>query len=73
MNNHRQIWNEFCSTHNIAITKVPLFETSFDLAVKTKQIGKPTLRIILCRNPEMDNLIRVECAKLIDDWDQMFF
>jgi hypothetical protein len=32
MNNHRQIWNEFCTTHNIATNKVPLFETSFDLA-----------------------------------------
>jgi len=60
MNNHRQIWNDFCTTHSIATTKVPLFETSSVLAVKTKQIGKPTLRSILCRSPEMDNLIRVE-------------
>ena len=57
MNNHRQIWNEFCITNNIATTKVPLFETSSSLAVKTKQIGKPTPRNILCRSPEMDNLI----------------
>jgi hypothetical protein len=41
MNNHRQIWNEFCTTNNIATNKVPLFETSSNLAVKTKQIGKP--------------------------------
>ena len=73
MNNHRQIWNEFCSTHNIATTKVPLFETSSVLAVKTKQIGKPTLRSILCRSPEMDTLIRTECAKLIEDWKQKTF
>ena len=50
-----------------------MFETSFDLAVKTKQIGKPTPRSILCRSPEMDNLIRVECAKLIEDWKQKAF
>ena len=73
MNNHQKLWNEFCTTHSIATTKVPLFATSSGLAVKTKQIGKPTLRSILCRSPEMDTLIRAECTKLIDDWDQMFF
>ena len=73
MNNHRQIWNEFCTTHSISTNKVPLFETSSDLAVKTKQIGKTTVRSILCRSPEMDTLIRTECAKLIDDWKQKAF
>lgn len=73
MNNHRQIWNEFCTTHSISTNKVPLFETSSGLAVKTKQIGKPPLRSILCRSLEMDTLIRTECAKLIDDWKQKAF
>lgn len=73
MNNHRQYWNQFCTTNNIATDKVPLFETSSDLAVKTKQIGKPKLKSLLCRSPEMDNLIRAECAKLIDDWEQKAF
>ena len=73
MNNHRQIWNEFCTTHSIATNNVPLFETSSGLAVKTKQIGKTKLRNILCRSPEMDTLIRAECAKLIDDWKQKAF
>jgi hypothetical protein len=73
MNNHQQLWNQFCTTNNIATNKVPLFETSFDLAVKTKQIGKPNPRNILCRSPEMDTLIRAECAKLIDDWKQKAF
>ena len=73
MNNHRQIWNEFCATHSICTNKVPLFETSSGLAVKTKQIGKPTPRSILCRSSEMDTLIRAECAKLIDDWKQKAF
>lgn len=52
---------------------MPLFATSSDLAVKTKQIGKTKLRNILCRSPEMDTLIRAECAKLIDDWKQKAF
>jgi len=73
MNNHRQIWNEFCATHSIATTKVPLFETSFSLAFKIKQIGKPTLRSFLCRSPGMDNLVQTECAKLIEDWKQKAF
>jgi len=73
MNNHRQIWDDFCTTYNIATTKVPLFETSSGLTVKTKQIGKPTPRSILCRSSEMDALIRAECAKLIDDWKQKTF
>jgi len=60
MDNHRLLWGQFFTTHNITTTNVPLFETSSSLAVKTKQIGKPTLRIILCRNPEMDALIRAE-------------
>jgi len=50
-----------------------LFETSSGLAVKTKQIGKSIRKSILCRSPEMDALIRAECAKLIDDWKQKAF
>jgi hypothetical protein len=73
MNQHRQYWNQFCTTNNIATDKVPLFETSSGLFVKTKQIGKPTLKSILCRHPEMDTLIRTECAKLIEDWKQKAF
>lgn len=73
MTNHLQIWNEFCTAHSIAANKVPLFETSSGLAVKTKQIGKPTPRRILCRSSEMDTLIRTECAKLIEDWKQKAF
>jgi hypothetical protein len=30
------------------------------LSFLTKQIGKPVPRSILCRSPEMDNLIRAE-------------
>ena len=73
MNTHRQIWNEFCTTHNISTNKVPLFEASSDLAVKTKQIGKTKLRNILCRSLEVDALFRAECAKLIEDWKQKAF
>ena len=73
MNNHLQIWNQFCTTHSISTNKVHSFETISGLAVKTKQIGKPTPRNILCRSSEMDALIRAECAKLIDDWKQKAF
>jgi hypothetical protein len=58
MNNHYQLWNQFWTTHSISTNKVLLFDTSSGLAVKTKQIGKPTLKSILCRSLEMDNLIR---------------
>ena len=27
MNNHRQLWNHFCTTHSISTNKVSLFET----------------------------------------------
>jgi len=57
MNNHKQLWSQFCTTNSIATNNVPLFETISGIAVKTKQIGKTNLRSILCRNPEMDNLI----------------
>lgn len=73
MDQHRHIWNQFCNLHCIETNKVPLFATLPGLAVKTKQIGKPKLRNILCRSPEMDNLVRAECTKLIEDWKQKSF
>jgi len=42
-----------------------LFETLFGLAVKTKQIGKPPLKNILCRSLEMDALILAEWRAII--------
>jgi hypothetical protein len=57
---HRQLWNQFCTTHSIATNKVPLFETSSGLSVTTKQIGKPEPRETQYRSPGMDTLILVE-------------
>ena len=54
-------------------SKSPLFQNLPALTVKTKDIGELKLRRILCRTPEMDTLIRAECAKLIDDWKQKAF
>ena len=73
MDQYCQLWNQFCISHNIATNKVPLFATSPDLVVMTKQIGKSDPRSILCRSPEMEALIRSECTKLIEDWKQKAF
>jgi hypothetical protein len=49
---------QFCTTHTIVTNKVTLHETSSGLAVKTKLIGKPKLKIVLCRSPEILSLIQ---------------
>ena len=69
MNQQHRIWNYFCAYHNVYKAKVPLFAT-IGLKVQTKVIGRGKLKTILCRNPQMEALIRVECSKLIKDWKE---
>ncbi len=75
MTRHGQIWKDFCERHNVYRTWVPLFQTSSNGAVITKQIGKTNMRNILPRSEAMGSLVRHECEKLISDFDtkQFFF
>lgn len=57
---------QFCTTHTIVTNKVTLHETSSGLSVKTKLIGKPELKIVLYRSPEIGSLIQAgrKCPKI---------
>ncbi len=68
VNQHRQIWDRFCECHNVQSSWVQLFATSIDGIVMTKCIGKLKQRSVLCRSDAMEQLVRIECAKLIADW-----
>jgi hypothetical protein len=68
MKTHRQIWKQFCDLQNVQGTWVPLFATTPDGTVNTREIGRTNIRPILCRSDDMEELGRCECAILIDDW-----
>ncbi len=69
MNNHIDIWNNFCTTEHIIENSVPLFEHINNL-VKIKKIGQKSKRSILCRSLNMENLIQTEVDKLVLDWNR---
>lgn len=68
MNQHRQIWDNFCARMKIYESSVPLFQHSKDRIVETKTIGVKSKRSILCRSMQMEQMIRSETEKLVDDW-----
>jgi hypothetical protein len=68
MESHREIWRQFCDSQDVKGAWVPLFETTPDGTVNTKIIGQTNIRPVLCRNADMEELVRRECRKLIDDW-----
>lgn len=68
MNKHRQIWDDFCERMQICGSGVPLFKHAKDLSVETKIIGVKSQRPILCRSPQMEQMVRSETDKLVKDW-----
>jgi hypothetical protein len=73
MQHHRQIWQDFCSRHQVDNSMTPLFETSSEYVVLTKPIGKSQPRAALRRSQAMESLVRQACAKLISDWETKQF
>ena len=67
------LWNRWCEAQNVLAGSVPLSDCDHSRRVLTRRIGSSNPRPVLCRHPEMDALIRAECAKLIDDWKQKAF
>lgn len=66
---HQKLWSDFCNKHTIKANAVPLFETKVDLDVVTKLIGKTKQRPVLKRSQEMESAMRLECSKLVSDYD----
>ena len=69
MNIHRKLWLDFCSKHRVEANSVALFETTTNLQVATKLIGKTKQRPVLKRSQEMESTMRLECSKLVSDYD----
>lgn len=68
MNQHKHIWDDFCARMQIYESGVPLFQHSDDRIVETKIIGVKSQRPVLRRSTQMEQMIRSETDKLVDDW-----
>ncbi len=56
MNQHKQIWDKFCTRMQIYETSVPLFLQAENRMVETKIIGATSQRSILCRSTQMEQM-----------------
>ena len=68
MNQHKHIWDDFCARMQIYESGVPLFQHSDDRIVEAKIIGVKSQRSVLRRSTQMEQMIRSETDKLVDDW-----
>ena len=56
MNQYKQVWDRFCNRLKIIESGVPLFKQSDDLFVETKTIGIKSIRSIILRSLEMEQI-----------------
>ena len=70
MTTARQIWDDFCAAHRIAIDSVPLFASDEFGFVETREIGRRAKRKVLVRHRDMEELIFRQTDILIKDWSQ---
>jgi len=70
MKTAKQIWDDFCTVHQIADGSVRLFASDKLGFVETKEIGKKKKRRVLVRHDDMEKLILRETDILIKDWSQ---
>lgn len=64
---HEDIWNDFCSKQKVIEQAAPLFETSDELSVVTREIGKINKRRVLARSESMMSLVLEQTDILITD------
>jgi hypothetical protein len=62
-----ELWNSFCRKFRIAEDSVPLFECDENNLVLTKEIGTSRPRKILVRSSAMEDMMRREAKKVVDD------
>ncbi len=65
-----RLWDSFCARHGVRIDSVPLFDSSDEQVVRTREIGKANIRRVLCRSGAMEALIRLAASTLVDDWEK---
>jgi hypothetical protein len=70
MKTAKQIWDDFCTVHQIVDGSVQLFASDKFGFVETKEIGKNKKRRVLVRHDDMEKLILRETDILIKDWSQ---
>lgn len=69
MPSKRDVWQGCISQYAIADESVVLFDTDDQGTVRTKQHGRDD-RPILKRSPQMEELLRKEGQKVIEDWKE---
>ena len=52
-----KIWKDFCGRFQIAQTCVPLFAEDSEGSVKTREIGKKPVRLVLQRSDAMESRV----------------
>jgi hypothetical protein len=62
-----ELWNSFCRKYRIAEDSVPLFECDENNFVLSKEIGASRPRKILLRSFAMEDMMRREAKKVVDD------
>ena len=70
MTTARQIWDNFCTAHQLASNSVPLFACDKIGFVETKEIGQKAKRKVLVRHRDMEELILKEADILTEDWSR---
>lgn len=68
MNLHTKIWDDFCGRMDIHSSAVPLFQCGDGVTVDAKTIGVTLRREVLCRSPQMEQMIISETETLVGDW-----
>lgn len=67
MTTRKELWNDWTSEYIYEGDPIPLFETTADDVVLTKEYGSDD-RSILKRSPDMEDAIQREGMKVIGDW-----
>jgi hypothetical protein len=68
MTTPKQIWDDFCTAHQLASNSVPLFACDKTGFVEIKEIGQKSKRKVLVRHRDMEELILKETDILTKDW-----
>ena len=62
-----ELWNAFCRRYRVLDDSVLLFECDENDVVLTKEIGRSRPRKILLRSGAMEEIMRREAKKVVDD------
>lgn len=63
----KALWDAFCDRQQIIENSTPLFDVDHESIVRTRKIGKTSLRSILSRSEPMESLVIYQTKILLDD------